>query len=357
MLPFFQFVLRRFLVIPISLFVITLVIYGGVTLTPPEARADLYMPKNFSPYATPERIAKIKELIIQRHHLRDPFPVQYFYWVQSLLNSTWGYSPSMKEEVLPALLQRTPVTLELTLWSMLVIFPLGTISGLMAGWKRQSRFDQLFRGLASFASSMPTIILSLVLLSVFYINLGWFAPGRISTSLAPELLREGFASYTGMLTIDSLLNGRVDIFIDVLKHLVMPVFTLSLYYWATLGRVTRANVMSERNKGYVNAAYARGLSDQGVIWKHVYPNILPPSLVTLALSATSILTGAFVVEIIFNFNGVSHIIVSAMNNIPDAPAALGFTVYSVIMVLLLTFLLDVLQALFDPRVREGVIHS
>jgi peptide/nickel transport system permease protein len=115
--------------------------------------------------------------------------------------------------------------------------------------------------------------------------------------------------------------------------------------------------MNERNKGYVTAAYARGLSDRSVIWKHVYPNILPPSLVTLALSATSILTGAFVVEIIFNFNGVSHIIVSAMSSVPDAPAALGFTIYSIIMVLLLTFLLDVLQALFDPRVREGVLRS
>jgi peptide/nickel transport system permease protein len=121
--------------------------------------------------------------------------------------------------------------------------------------------------------------------------------------------------------------------------------------------VTRATVMSERNKGYVTAAYARGLSDRSVMWKHVYPNVLPPSLVTLALSATAILTGAFVVEIIFNFNGVSRIIVSAMSSVPDAPAALGFTIYSVIMVLLLTFLLDVLQAIFDPRVREGILHS
>jgi len=357
MLSLFRFVLRRFLVIPISLLIITLMIYGGVMLTPPEARAELYMPKNFGPYATPERIAKIRELIIQKYHLRDPFPVQYFYWAQSLLNGTWGYSPSMNEDVLPALLRRTPVTLELTFWSLLILFPLGMISGLMAGWNRHGRFDQLFRGLASLATSTPTIILALVLLSVFYINLGWFAPGRISIPLAPDVLKEEFVTYTGMLTIDSLLNGRMDIFIDVSKHLVMPVFTLSLFYWATLGRVTRANVMSERNKGYVTAAYARGLSDRSIVRKHVYPNVLPPALVTLALSATSILTGAFVVEIIFNFNGVSHIIVSAMSSVPDAPAALGFTVYSVIMVLLLTFLLDVLQALFDPRVREGVLRS
>jgi peptide/nickel transport system permease protein len=83
--------------------------------------------------------------------------------------------------------------------------------------------------------------------------------------------------------------------------------------------------------------------------------MLTPSLTSIALSATSILTGVFVAEIIFDFNGVSSVIVAAMSDTPDAPAALGFAIYSVILVLILMFLLDVLQAALDPRVREGVI--
>jgi peptide/nickel transport system permease protein len=331
--------------------------YAGVMLSPPEARAELYMPKNFGPYATPERIAHIRELLIEKYHLRAPFPVQYIFWVQSLVHGEWGYSPSLQEDVLTVLLRRTPATLELALCSISILFPLGVISGLMAGWNPYGRFDRIFRGLASLASSTPSIILALILLSVFYINLGWFAPGRIGISLGPDILETEFIKYTGLLMVDSLLNRRLDIFVDALRHLAMPVFTLSLYYWAILARMTRATVISERGKGYITAAQSRGLSDNAVVWKHVYPNIIAPSLVTMALSATSILSGTIVVEIMFNFKGVSSIIVAAMSNVPDAPAALGFTVYSVIMVLLLTFLLDVLQAFFDPRIRRGVLHS
>ncbi|HJQ14996.1 MAG TPA: ABC transporter permease, partial [Anaerolineales bacterium] len=162
---------------------------------------------------------------------------------------------------------------------------------------------------------------------------------------------------TGLLTIDSLLNGRVDIFVDAWRHLAMPIFTLSLYHWATLGRITRASMINERSKEYVLSARARGLPERRVVWRHAFRNMLSPALTSIALSATSIVTGVFVAEIIFDFNGVSDVILSAMEGIPDAAAALGFAVYSVIMVLVLMFVLDVLQAALDPRVREGVLKS
>lgn len=355
--PLLQFVIRRFMVVPISLFVITLVLYGGVMLTPPEARADLYMPPNMNQNLSEEQIANVREQIIKRYHLRDPFPVQYYYWAKTLFDGTWGYSPSLNAEVLPSLLHRTPVTLELAIYSMLFLVPIGMLSGVVAGWNRNGRLDKFFRGTAFLATSTPTFILALVLLSVFYINLGWFAPERISLNYSLELSKGGFNAYTGMLTIDSILNGRFDIFRDAWKHLAMPVFTLSLYHWATLGRVARATVLNERRKEYVISARARGVSERHVLWRHVYRNVIAPSLTSIALSAASIVTGVFVAEIIFNFNGVSFVIVNAMSGIPDAPAALGFAIYSVFMVLFLMFLLDVLQAFFDPRVREGVLHS
>jgi ABC-type dipeptide/oligopeptide/nickel transport system permease component len=353
--PFIQFVIRRFLVIPISLIVITLLLYGGVMLTPPEGRASLYFPPKLNPNLTEAQLAKLQEQIIERHHLRDPFLVQYGYWVQSLFDGTWGYSPSIHESVLPALLKRTPVTLELAMYSLLMLVPLGLISGVMAGWKRSGVFDTVFRSLAFLGTTTPSFILALVLLSAFYINLGWFAPGRIGLTYGLEISKETFASPTGMLTIDSLLNGRLDIFKDAWKHLAMPIFTLSLYHWATLARIARASMIDERPKEYILSARARGLSERRVVWHHAFRNMLSPSLTSIALSATSILTGVFVAEIIYDFNGVSSVIVKAMRGIPDAPAALGFAIYSVILVLILMFLLDVLQAALDPRVREGVL--
>jgi len=355
--PFIQFVIRRFLVVPVSLFVVTMALYGGVMLTPPDARAELYVPPRLNPNITPEQYQNMIDSIIAEHHLDAPFPVQYGYWLKSLLTSDWGWSPTLKEAVLPALVRRTPITLELAFYSLLFLIPLGLLSGVRAGWRPNNRFDKFFRGLAFLGTSTPTFILALVLLSVFYVNLHWFSPERIGLQFGLQISHEGFTQYTGVITIDALLNRRMDIFWDAWRHLAMPVVTLGLYHWATLGRVARATVMGERNKEYVLAARARGVNERNLTWRHVYRNVVSPSLTSIALSAASIVTGVFVIEFIYTFNGVSSIIAKAMQGTPDAPAALGFAVYSVIIVLLLMFILDVLQAVFDPRVREGVLRS
>jgi peptide/nickel transport system permease protein len=231
------------------------------------------------------------------------------------------------------------------------------ISGVLAGWKRSGIFDRIFRGAAFLGTTTPTFILAMVLISVFYINLGWFAPGRIGLEYSLEFSKGVFNHYTGMLTIDSLLNGRLDILADAWRHLVMPVFTLSLYHWATLGRVTRSTMILEKDKEYIISARARGVSERKVVWSHAFYNMLSPSLTSMTLSAATIITGVFVSEIIFDFDGISYVIAKAMSGVPDAPAALGFAVYSVLIILLLMFILDVLQAVFDPRVREGVLKS
>jgi peptide/nickel transport system permease protein len=276
-----------------------------------------------------------------------------------LLDGDWGYSPTLREDVLPALLRRTPVTLELALYSLLLLVPLGLASGLLAGWRPRGGFDNSFRSLAFFGTTMPPFIFSFVLLSLFYLNLDWFAPGRISYEYSVEIGKEAFQSYTGLLTVDSLLNGRLDILWDALKHLVMPVVTLSMYHWATLGRITRATIIAERNKEHIVAAKARGIPEGKLMWKHAFRTALTPSLTSVALSAATIITGTMVVEVIFDLKGLSTIMVNAVavNAAPDAPAALGFSVYSIFLVIGLMFFLDIAQAILDPRVREEVLKT
>lgn len=348
--PFLQFITRRIFGMFISLLVITMILYAGIMLTPPEARASLYFP--------PEK-GKITDAfvtsIIERYHLDEPYLVQYWYWVKSLAGGSWGYSPTLRSDVLPALLHRTPATLELSLYSLLLLIPLGLVSGLVAGWRKNSHFDGFFRGTAFFGTSMPPFILSMFLIAIFYVQLDWLAPGRMDVSTELDMSRAGFKTITGLLTIDSLLNGRPDFFMVALRHLVMPVITLSLYHWATLARVTRATVIGQSSREYIVAARARGVSERSLLWKHAFRAIMAPSLTTMALSAASVVTSIFVVEIIFGLTGVSSVIVESMQSSPDAPAALGFAVYSVLMVMGLMFILDVTQAIFDPRVRDAVL--
>jgi peptide/nickel transport system permease protein len=352
--PFLRFLIRRLISVFISLIIITMVLYAGVMLTPPVARARLYLPPGKGGDRASEAFVNV---LIKTHHLDEPYIVQYAYWARSLVTGSWGYSPTLRADVLPELIRRTPATLELAFYSLLLLIPLGLASGLVAGWRPGRSFDGLFRSVAFFGTSMPPFIFSMILISIFYINLGWFAPSRMDVMTDLEMTRSGFVDFTGFLTLDSLLNQRFDIFLVALRHLVMPVVTLSMFHWATLGRITRATIITQRGKEYITAARARGVSERKLVWRHALRAILAPTLTTMAFSAASIVTGIFVVEIIFGLTGVSDVIVIAMKSTPDAPATLGFAVYSVIMVMGLMLILDVVQAVLDPRVREEALKS
>jgi peptide/nickel transport system permease protein len=325
----------------------TAVLYATVMLTPPETRAELYMPEGGR--QTEAQRAHMIQMIIERNHLNASYPVQYYFWISNLLQGNWGYSPTIQDDVLHAIVIRTPVTVELTLYSILAFIPLGLISGVIAGSKQGKLADRSFRWAAYVATSLPPFILALILMAFFYVGLYWFAPERFSNALGVIIGSPQFHQYTGLVTIDGLLNGRLDITLDALRHLVMPVFTLAFAHWATLARVTRVTMINELKEDYVVAAKARGISERRIIWFHTLKNAIPPSLTSSLLSAASLLTGVFVVEIIFNFHGISTLAVASMQYIPDAPAALGFCIYSVFAVVILMAILDLLQAIVDPR--------
>lgn len=354
---FAQFVVRRLLFIPITLLIVTLILYGIAALAPLEARAKLYWPPGASEQwmalADPEEITRLNELVIKQYGLDDPFLVQYGRWITELMRGDWGSSSSVNE-VLPAIIQRAPVTIELTLYSVLLLIPLGLASGVVAGWRKDHFPDNTFRSFAFLGTSIPPFILGLLLLAVFYVIWDLFPPGRVSieTRLYLSSPTSSFQTYTGLITIDGLLNGRMDVTLDALRHLVLPVFTLSLAHWATLGRVTRASMIDEMDQHYITAARGRGLSDRDAAWKHALRNAILPGMNSIAVSMAALITGVFVIETIFNFNGISELIIYAVSQF-DLALTLGLTIYSVLLILPIMFALDILQAIIDPRVRGG----
>lgn len=355
--PFLRFLVYRLLSIPATILIITAVLYGFVMLTPPDVRASLYLPPNTSPYMTEERLEALTNRIIAKYHLNDPFYVQYTLWLVKTIEGDWGWSPYLEEPVLTALLRRTPATGELAFYSFIFIMPFGLLSGVLAGRSANLALDRRFRLTAFVATSLPLFILALVLLSVFYVGLRWFPPERLGLSNSLDINSPTFATYTGFLTIDGLLNKRPDISLDAARHLVLPVITLSLAHWATLGRVTRAVMIEELHKEYVMAGRARGLPEKSIIWKHIFRNIISPALTSSMLSAASLFTGVFTVEVIFNFNGISEVAVSGLIGVPDSSPIMGFAIYSVMVVLFFMLVLDLAQAILDPRVREGMLHN
>lgn len=349
---FLRFFLRRLLAIPMTLLVITAVLYGIIMLAPPEERAALYIPPHTRQNMPADLAAAHLQQIINENGLDDPYLVQYIRWLSRLVRGDWGYSPIINDSVLHALLQRTPVTAELTFYSILLLLPLGLIGGTLSGWYKNGRLDHTFRLTAFIATSIPPFILGLFLLSIFYVGMRWFPPGRTSF-IELSLSSSTFRHYTGLLTIDGLLNGRSDITKDAFAHLILPVFSLSLMHWATLGRITRAIIIDEKSKEYITSARARGLSSWRVMGRHALRNVLLPSLTSTTLSIASLLTGVFVIEVIFNLKGVSELVTKGLRNTPDAPLAMGFAVYSVLLVMPLMLILDTVRMFIDPRIRES----
>ncbi|MBK8988467.1 MAG: ABC transporter permease [Chloroflexi bacterium] len=356
MTPFQKYLLGRLITIPITLLIITMFLYGIILLAPPSERAALYLPPRLPSRLTPAQIAFELERIAAEQGMNDPYWVQYGRWAQNWLSGYWGWSPTLGSEVRPVLLARTAVTLELTFYSLLLFIPLGLFNGVVAGWRPGGWGDSLFRLTAFIGASIPPYILGLILLSVFYVGLRWFPPGRSSIP-GLSLSSSTFIAHTGFLTLDGLLNGRLDVTLNAFRHLVLPVFTLSLLHWSTLGRVTRALIIEEKDKDYVLSARARGLRQRSIVWRHTFRNTVSPALTSTALSAAAIITGVYVIEVIFGLKGLSELLVMGMSGVPDAPLTLAFAVYSVLLVIPIMVLLDILKAIADPRDREAAEAS
>ncbi len=357
MAPFLKFIGSRIMYLLGTLVLSTIFLYGMfVWFLPPETRAAAYLP----PWGGGRgNIENRIEATIEDHGLRDPFPVQYIRWAIGLLQGDWGVSSEMNDEVLDILLIRTPATAELLIFSVLIFVPLGLVSGVVAGWKQGQATDHGFRLTAFISTSIPPFVLGLMLLAVFYVGVNWFPPGRLSQTFKAVVSSPDFKTYTHLLVIDGALNWRFDIALDAVRHMILPAFTLSLTYWATLGRVTRAVMIDELNEDYVITARGKGLRNEQVVWRHAFRNSLVPGLNSIALSAAMFMTNAIIIEVVFGYPGISKPLTQSFNGwTPDVNMAMGFAVYSMLFVLPLMFALDIAQAIVDPRIREGTdIHN
>jgi ABC-type dipeptide/oligopeptide/nickel transport system permease component len=347
-----KFLLRRSLFAILTLILMSIIMYGIVYLAPLDIRVDLFMPNNLSPHLTEEGLARFRQRIIDNNHLDDPFPIQYGYWVKNFIENEWGYSRTLHQSVLPAILINSPVTLELTICSLFLIIPLSLFSGMYAAAKKDKPADHFIRFIASMTSYIPLFILAYFLLAIFYVNHKWASLTGLDISFL--VATQGFHSYTGMDLLDALLNLRLDLALLAVRRLALPVLTITASQWALLARITRNETIEELQKDYIVAAKARGASYSRIMLTHVLRNTLSVFLSNTALVAASIVTGVFVVERIFNIPGVSDILFRTGTFMPDAPSVIGFSFYCVILVLLIMLILDMINAAINPLISRDI---
>jgi len=335
---------RRLLLVIPTLIGVTLLIFAVTQLFDPVERASLYV-------RDPRQMRAVDE-IIQKYGLDQPTYVQYLRWAEQVIQGNLGWSKSLNMQVIDALLTRFPATVELALFAAPITILLGIYLGKISAVKKDTFIDHVTRALAVVGWSLPSFWLGLVLLAFFYGGLGILSPGRLSP-WAEALVRTGeFKVYTGLYTLDSILNLNAAVLLDALSHLILPVATLTIINVALIMRVMRSSMLEQLGKTYILSAKARGLDEKTVIDKHATKNALIPIVTLSGLLTAGLLSGMVITETIFQFKGVGYFAAHAATQL-DIPAVLGFALMTGLIFVIANLIVDLLYAYIDPRIRLG----
>ncbi len=342
------YMLRRLLILPVILLLITAILFGALLLLPVEQRVNVYIPSS-NPHLTAEEYRHLQETMIERYGLDDPFPVQYLRWLRNLVQGEWGHSPSWRQGVLPGLRLRAPATIELAVFSLVPSVLLALAAGSWSARFQHRLPDLLVRVGAFLGWSFPSFILGLMLMNVLYAWLDWFPPGRASVWAKQLTNVDGFR-VTGFYTIDSLLAGNWALFEDAIRHLMLPGLTLTAMQWALLTRIMRASLLDVMGQDYIVTARSKGLRMRQVVRRHAQPNALLPVVSAAGVMVTTFFSNVVVVEVLFGFNGIGYWAGRAILQ-ADVPVALGFALFTGIVTVLASLSADILYGILDPRVR------
>lgn len=349
------YIIRRLLLVPLLLFGVTILIFGMLQFLGPVERSALYVrdiPKNENAING----------IIKQYGLDKPVYVQYWNWLVGrvdtvtgerhggILFGNFGYSRTASEPVIQLIAERFPNTLDLTIWAVFPVLSVGIWLGVQAAVHQNGWIDQAARIFAIVGTSFPTFVFGLLMLMVFYATLKWFPPGRISDWASMIINSPGFHHYTHLLSFDSLLNGQFKVFLDVIRHMFLPILTLSYISWATFVRVTRSSMLETLRMEYVTTARAKGLPERDVINKHAKPNAMIPVVTLAGFQVIGLLGGVVITETVFNYPGIGAAAASAAAQL-DAVTVLGLAIFDGMILIVANLVVDVLYAVVDPRVR------
>jgi len=349
------YIVRRLMFLPVILFGVTLLLFAMLQLLDPYERLALYVKDPSQLRGGKEQLDRL----IEKYGLNDPPHLQYARWVNKFFHGDFGWSETAKTTVLKSFKGRFPATVELALYSFGPIVLFAVWLGVLAAVHQNRWVDQLTRVVTILGYSLPNFVLGLVLLMLFYgviarrlppIFEGWFSPGRLSPWAQEVINGEGFRAYTGLITVDALLNGQWRVMWDAIGHLILPVLTLSYASWAGLLRVMRSSMLETLRQDYVTSARAKGLAERVVIRKHARRNALIPVVTLSGFTVVGLLTGVVITETIFNYPGLGSWFAQASLQL-DIPAVLGLLTFVTVLYIVVNLIVDLLYVVIDPRVR------
>ncbi|MEA1936415.1 MAG: ABC transporter permease [Thermodesulfobacteriota bacterium] len=289
-------------------------------------------PTDLQTQMNPRASAEMKERLRSMYDLDKPLHQQYLFWVGKLIVLDLGrsFSPD-RRPVADKILERLPITILINVLSMILIIIVAIPIGVLSAVHQDSLFDKITGVFVFVGFSIPTFWLALLLMILLGVNLGWLPISGIR-SLNYEYLPPFSA------------------FIDLVKHLILPVFVSAFGGLAGLSRYMRSSMLEVIRQDYITTARSKGLSERVVIYKHALRNALLPIITILGLSIPGLIGGSVIFETIFAIPGMGQLFyMSVMAR--DYPVIMGILVIGAVLTLLGNLIADVSYALADPRIR------
>jgi len=314
------YIVRRLLLIIPVLFGVTLLIFALLQLFSPVERVALYV-------TNPRQFASVPDMIA-KYGLDQPVWVQYGHWISQIFQGNLGWSKVVSQPVTSAMLNFLPATLELAIFATPLIIFGGIFLGSKAAAHKDKAIDHATRLGAIVGWSLPTFWLGLMLLMVFYgLFTGLFPPERLSTEMNIVVHSEAFTQYTKLHFLDAILNGNGRVLLDSLRHLVLPVITLTIVSMAFIMRLMRSSMLEALGKGYILTARAKGLDESTVVSKHARRNALIPVLTVSGYIFAGLVNGVVITETIFNYKGLGWWFWQSAVNL-DVSGVLAFALFN-----------------------------
>ena len=346
------FVARRILLLVPTLIGVTLITFVLSRAVPVDQLVAIYINPR-SPIPRDQQIAIAVRLL----HLDEPVPIQYLYYLGSLLRGDWGFTNTdlFHGSVSEALVLFFPPTVELAVASTFLATFLGIPLGTVSAVRKDRLSDHVTRVVALTGYSVPLFWLALLLQIVAVKYLPSFPiQGQVSLQLISGrswIVGTGVfnSQPTHLLILDAALNGDGEVFWDALRHLALPTLTLTYGFLGVILRMVRSGMVDAMNQEYVKTAWSKGLPENVVIRRHIRRNALLPVTTVVGLLFAGLLGGVVLVEDVFLWNGIGRWATVAIIS-HDLGTILATTLIFALFLVLVNLVVDIFYAYLDPRI-------
>lgn len=324
-----SYIARRLGQAVLTIFLIVVINFAVLNLAPGDAVAVL---AGEAGGGDPAVMAEMREAM----GLDKPLPIQFLHYIGRLLTFDLGISLQNQQSVISLILDRLPATLLLMLPALVLAFFIGAALGIISAIRVNTWTDTLISLVSLVAYATPLFWLGLMLIVVFTLKLGWLPSG----GMGPVGIEQDFVPAT----------------LTLLRHMVLPVATLALFYLAIYTRLMRASMLEVASLNYVRTARAKGIREWLVVWRHIVRNALLPVLTMVGMHVGAILGGAVVIEAVFNWPGLGSLAYDAVFR-RDNVLLLGLLFFCSLLVVVVNLLVDLVYSRLDPRVDLGGARS